>query len=179
MPRGFAVTPGIFNIEGRLNRDKVKSIREYRFGYLRTPVQNLILDKMDELITSEDIFTFSITNEFKTKAVYTILGMEKRYLDLIQKFDYPLQIPKLVIFHGDESTFTEEDMIIITFLHLIGFDIVILTPTGYNNIENGVDQYYYDTHKLENFRFGLKPEKKNQKEESKSKLKRGFLWFFQ
>jgi len=104
--------------------------------------------------------------------------LEKRYLDLLQKFDYPLQIPKLVIFDGDESTFTDEDIIIITFLHMIGFDIVILTPTGYNNIESGVDPYYYDTHKLEDFKFDLKLEM-NRQEEKKSPLKKGFLWFFQ
>lgn len=177
-PRGFAVTPGLFNIDGKLNKEKVKNIREYRFGYLRTSVQNLILDKIEDLISSEDIFAFPVTNDFKTKILYTILGLEKRYLDLLQKFDYPLQIPKLVIFDGNESTFSDEDIIIIAFLNVVGFDIVIFTPTGYNNIESGIDKYYYDIHKLEDFKFDLKPQMKNE-EEKKSTLKKGFLWFFQ
>ena len=176
--RGFAVSQGIFNIDGSLNKEKVKNIREYRYGYLRTPVQDLILDKIDELISSVDMFTFPITREFQTKAIYTILGLEKKYLDLLQKFDYPLQIPKLVIFSGNESTFSDEDIIIIGFLHLVGFDIVILTPTGYNNIENGIDKYYYDIHKLEDFKFDLNPEKNNTAEKQ-GPLKKGFLWFFQ
>ncbi len=177
-PRGFAVTQGVFNLDGSLNKEKVKSIREYRFGYLRTSVQNLILDKIDELVVTTDLFTFQITNDFKTKALYTILGLDKIYLDLLQKFDYPLQIPKLVIFDGNESIFSDEDIIIIAFLHLVGFDIVILTPTGYNNIENGIDKYYYDIHKLEDFKFDLRPQR-NKQEEKKSTLKKGFFWFFQ
>lgn len=176
--RGFAVTQGILNMDGQLNRETVRRIPEYRFGYLRTSVQNLVLDKVDELMASLDIFTFPVTREFKTKILYTVLGLDKKYLDLLQKFDYPLQIPKLVIFSGNEATFSEEDLIVISFLHLVGFDIVILTPTGYNNIENGVDPYYYDIHKLENFKFDLTPER-NKREEKESKLKKGFLWFFQ
>jgi len=177
-PRGFAVTQGIFNTDGSLNKEKVMSIREYRFGYLRTSVQNLILNKIDELVSCADLFTFPITKDFKTKALYTILGLEKRYLDLFQKFDYPLQIPKLVIFDGNESIFSDEDIIIIAFLHIVGFDIVILTPTGYNNIENGIDKYYYDIHKLEDFKFDLTLQS-NKQEENKSTLKKGFFWFFQ
>ncbi len=176
-PRGFAVSQGIFNIDGSLNKERVKNIGEYRLSHLRTSVQNLILDKIDQLISTTDFYTFPITKDFKNKALYTILGIEKRYLDLLQRFDYPLQIPKLVIFDNDESIFNHEDMIIIGFLHLIGFDIVILTPTGYNNIESGINKYYYDIHKMEDFKFNLEFEQYKE-EEKKGLTKKGLFGFF-
>ncbi|ARE88240.1 YceG family protein [Clostridium formicaceticum] len=153
--RGYALSSGIFDKEGKINRERVKSLPEYRFGYLRSAVQDLILDKIDELVNQEDFFAFPMTLQLKAKCLYTILTLEKKYLDLLQKFDYPHQLPKLVIFDGDEGTFTQEDLIVIGFLHFSGFDIVIVTPTGYNNIENGINCYYYDIHKLENFTFDL------------------------
>lgn len=177
-PRGFAVTPGIFNIDDSLNKEKVKVLREYRFGHLRTSVQNLILEKTDELLSLQDLFLLPVTRDFKTKALYTILGLEKKYLDLLQKFDYPMQIPKLVIFDSDEGIFSQEDLIIIAFLNLVGWDIVIMTPTGYNNIENGISNYYYDIHKLDDFKFDLSLDKRSA-EERKDPVKKGLFWFLQ
>lgn len=178
VPRGFAMSQGVFNIDGSLNKERVKNIREYGFSHLRTSVQNLILDKIDKLICSVDLFTFPITKDFKAKALYTILGLERRYLDLLQKFDYPLQIPKLVIFDSDENMFNEEDIIVTAFLHLVGFDIVILTPTGYNNIEGGINKYHYDIHKMEDFNFDLSLDQRKQGEIDKPP-KRGLFWFLQ
>lgn len=177
-PRGFAITQGVFNIDGSLNKEKVKKIREYRFSYLRTSVQNLILDKIEELISTLDFFAFQISKDFKAKILYTILGLQKKYLDILQKFDYPSYIPKLVIFDGNENIFSEEDLIVIGFLYLVGFDIVILTPTGYNNIESGINKYYYDIHKLEDFKFDLKL-KDAKEEKEKNTLKKSFFRFFQ
>lgn len=174
--RGFVVSPGVFNMDGSLNKERVKDIREYNFSHLRTPVQNLILDKTDELIRATDLFIFPISKDFKAKILYTVLALEKKYLDILQKFDYPLQLPKLVIFDNSKNIFSQEDLIIIAFLHLVGFDIVILTPTGYNNIENGINKYYYDLHIMEDFKFDLKLEEGRGKEESKS-ARRGWLWF--
>ncbi len=175
--RNYLVNRNVLNIDGSLNLDKVKQLNEYRFHYLKTSVQNLILNKLNELIISEDFFSFQVTAEFKTKALYTILSLDKSYLDLIQKFDYPYNIPKIVVFDGDENTFSMEDIIILTFLHFVGFDIAIFTPTGYNNIENGVLQSYYDVHKLEELKFDLNLV--TQQQNKTGKLKKGFLWFFQ
>ncbi|WP_242947132.1 YceG family protein [Clostridium haemolyticum] len=35
------------------------------------------------------------------------------------------------------------------------FDIVIFTPTGYNDIECNISKHYYDTYKLEKVKFNL------------------------
>ncbi|SHK30352.1 YceG family protein [Tepidibacter formicigenes] len=166
----YTIRKDLLNNNGIFNLEKIISLKEYNFIYLKTSVQNLILTKLNELVASTDIFNFEITLEFKFKILYTILNLDKKYLELLQKFDYPLQIPKLVVFDGNENVFSESDFIILAFLHLIGFDIVILTPTGYNNIENGINPYYYDIHKLENLKFGLTIHNKSKKDLKKRSI---------
>lgn len=153
----YPVDLSLLNKDGSFNPDKVRSSKAYKLAYLRTAVQHLILDKINQLVLSTDIFKYEIQQNFKFKILYTILNIDREYLDLIQNFDFPLSIPKLVIFDSSEQLFSPEDIIIISFLYLLGFDIVILTPTGYNNIENDVNEKYYDIHKLSNFKFGLNP----------------------
>ena len=177
--RGYAASPGIVNFDGTLNKEKIKSLPEYKFHHLRLPVQNMILNAIEKLIIhKEDIFNFSLAPNFSVHIIYTILGLEKKYLDIIQKFDYPFEIPKLVIFDTDEKIFNKEDLIVISFLHFIGFDVVILTPTGYNNIESGIRSGYYDIHKLKELRFDLSLEGMNSKLEREVTKKKGFFGFF-
>lgn len=175
--KNYLVNHTLFQTDGSFNLDKIKNLMEYRFHYLKTPVQNLILSKMNELITTNDLFNFPVTPEFKTKVLYTILSLDKSYLDLIQKFDYPYSVPKVVIYDRDENTFSKEDIIIIAFLHFVGFDITIFTPTGYNNIENGISQFYYDVHKLEELKFNLYLAGRQQV--NANSQKKGLFWFFQ
>ncbi|MBM7614391.1 YceG family protein [Alkaliphilus hydrothermalis] len=173
----------VFDGNGNLNLDKVKELKEYKMQYLRTSVQNLILYKLNELISTDGLFIWPMEMEFKSRILDTILNLNQSYLELIQKFDYPYHIPKLLIYNGDEGGFTKEDFIILAFLHLVGFDIGIFTPTGFNNIENGIDPSYYDIHKLERLDFNIELSNTlNQTVEAKEKtnrLKRSFLWFFQ
>jgi len=153
----YSIDTNLLNADGRFDPEKIRSSNIYKFAYLRTAVQSLILDKINQLLMSTDIFKYEINQSLKFKILYTVLNLDKEYLDLIQKFDFPYTIPKLVIFDGDEQLFSQTDIVIISFLYLLGFDIVILAPTGYNDIENDVNEKYYDIHKLNDFKFGLSP----------------------
>jgi len=157
--------------DGYFDKEKVFRYKDYKLSYLRTPIQELIIGKINELIALDNIFLRNISLEFKTKILDTILNLDKKYYNLIQKFDYPFRIPKLIIYKNNESGFSEQDFIILAFLYSVGFDIVVLTPTGYNNVENGINRELFDVHKLEQIRFDLlltkgvkvkleKPEKK-------------------
>lgn len=145
---------GVFDLE------KIKSLNSYPFGYLKTSSQNLILSKINELIESDNLFNFEITTELKFKILNTILNLEEKYLNLIQTFDYPFQVPKIVIFDNNKNLFSQENAIVLAFLHIVGFDIVTFTPTGYNNLEKYINDSYFDTHKLEDIQYDLQLTKK-------------------
>lgn len=144
----------LFNNEGLINKDNLLKSNLYKFSYLKTPLQNTIINKINNLFRLP-IFNRPIDLEFKLKILLTILKLDKKLLNLIQLFDYPFKIPKLLIYDNNENIFSDEDSIIIAFLYLMGFDILIFTPTGYNNIEQKLSEQYYDIHKLESVDFDL------------------------
>lgn len=141
--------------EGLFDRQKVLKSKEYNLSYLRTSVQNLVIDKVNELVVSDNIFLSDKGPDYKAKILSTVLNMDKKYYNLMQKFDYAFRIPKLIIYDNNEKVFSEEDFIALAFLHCAGWDILVLTPPGYNNIENGISKERFDVHYLDELRFDL------------------------
>ncbi|WMJ79913.1 YceG family protein [Clostridium sp. MB40-C1] len=143
-----------FGQDKLIDKESLFKNKLYKFSYLKTALQDTIVDKINQLLKLSP-FKHAIDTEFRLKILMTVLNMDTNILELIQKFDYPFSIPKLVIYDNDKDIFSDEDTIILAFLNLMGFDIVIFTPTGYNNIEQKIDDKYYDTHKLEDIKFDL------------------------
>lgn len=158
----FCFKDGLINKEGLLNH------RLYKFSYLKTPLQDVIIDKINQLVNLS-ILKNSVDEESKLKILMCILNLDKNILELIQKFDYPFKVPKVLIYDNDEAIFSEEDSIVLAFLNLIGFDIAIFTPTGYNNIETRIYEKYYDIHKLEDIKFNLEIPNLNSIRKNKGK----------
>jgi len=164
----------VLDKNGLVDNQKLLTHSCYKFSYLKTALQHIIIDKINYLMKS-DMFLKVIDKEFKLKILMTILSLDKNILQLLQQYDYPSKIPKLLIYDNNQSIFSDEDSITLCFLNLFGFDITILTPTGYNNIEEKIAIKFYDTHKLEEVNFNLplpdfNDEKKYTKEKGKSFL---------
>ncbi|RXI39215.1 tellurium resistance protein [Clostridium tetani] len=144
----------LINNDGYLHEDSLIKSEFYKFSYLKTSLQKTIIKKINDIFELP-LFKKEVNKEFKLKILMTILNIDKNLIELLQSFDYPFKIPKLIIYSKDENSFSDEDSIIITFLNLIGFDILIITPTGYNNIENQIPRKYYDIHKFEKINLNL------------------------
>ena len=164
----------LIKTDGFFDKEKVFRSKEYKLSYLRTSIQHLIIDKINELIALDNVFLREMSLDFKLKILKTILNLDKLYYNLIQRFDYPFGIPKLIIYSNSESGFSEEDFIVLAFLYSVGFDIVVLTPAGYNNVENGINKDLFDVHKQEQLRFDLSLAKE-VKTQSVKPEKKGFL----
>jgi hypothetical protein len=145
----------LIKTDGFVDKEKVFRSKEYKLSYLRTSIQHLIIDKANELIALDNVFLRERSLDFKLKILNTILNLDKNYYNLIQKFDYPFCMPKLIIYSNSESGFSEEDFIVLAFLYSVGFDIAVLTPAGYNNVENGINKDLFDIHNQEQLRFDL------------------------
>lgn len=138
----------------RINKEKLMNSQLYRYGYLKTSLQHFIIYKIEELIGST-IFKFPVDKVFKLKILMTVLNLDNQILNLIERFDYTKQVPKLIIYDNKRDMFSDEDAITIGFLNLIGIDIVIFTPTNYNNIEQKLKEDFFDTHQLPAVEFDL------------------------
>lgn len=143
-----------FENHNSLSFEKLKSHNLYKYSHLSNELQSLIYDKLCMLLDT-DILIKNDDNELRLKIVLTVLSLNPELLKLIQNFDFPAHIPKLVIYDSDETTFSQGDSITMAFLYTLGFDICVLTPTGYNNFEMFIDEKYYSVFKLPNKQFNL------------------------
>ncbi|WP_449240622.1 YceG family protein [Desulfoscipio gibsoniae] len=158
----------LFNNSGLIDRERLYKSDFYKYGYLRNSLQEFIINKVEELIKA-DIF-INNDKELHLKVLMTILNMDENILNLLEVFDYPGYIPKMVIYDAAKDIFSDEDAIIIAFLNLVGIDIAIFTPTNYNNIELKLKENLLDIHQLPSVQFDLEVPDLNIKPNDESKF---------
>jgi hypothetical protein len=73
----------------------------------------------------------------------------------LEVFDFTREIPKIVAYDSTKEIFSEEEIIALIFFNLCGLDILILTPTNYNNIEHLIKEESFDIHQLADVQFDL------------------------
>lgn len=143
-----------FYRNGKIQKSKVKNHAAYQFGFLREEVQDYILDKLELLIEQKTIKgTFENGTEYTI--VSTILNLNKDMIRMIQKFDFTKKNPKVVIINTTERIMSLEDSIVIAFLNLVGFDIIMFIPTGYQNIEKFFNVKLMEEHQIGTYVYDL------------------------
>jgi len=144
----------LLNQEGLFDKEALFQHPVYKLSYLKESTQHFIHSKINELIQS-DMMLKPMDIDLKVKTLMTILSMDAPFMRLIEAFDYTGKVPKIVVFDQKRETFTEGDIILLLFFNLVGADILIYTPTNYNNIEQWVRQGYFDTIQLPSVQFDL------------------------
>lgn len=104
------------------------------FDYLTTDKKNLLLSILIKRL-KENIFEFSTIFEYK-EYINLFFSLNECYINLINNFDYSLEIPKIVV---TKETISKSESQILDLLNEIGFDILILSPYGKSNIEKYID----------------------------------------
>ncbi len=141
-------------INGNLQREQIKNHAFYTYGYLREDMQDYILDKM-QLLIDRKIIKGTGTTETNSAIMATILQLNRDIVRLLQKFDFTKNIPKIISIDTTESIYSLEDAILFSFLNLIGFDILICTPTGYQNIEKYFEKPIITQHQIGEYLYDL------------------------
>ncbi|MDP4159918.1 MAG: YceG family protein, partial [Bacillota bacterium] len=144
----------LLNAQGLFDEIKVRKSRHYKFGYLKIELQIFLISKMNELISS-GMFINDVDEKFKLRILMTILTMEDSLTKLIEVFDYPQEIPKVIVYNNKKEMFSSEDAILLSYFNLIGIDIVIFTPTNYLTIENHLKPDLFDIHQLSLVKYDL------------------------
>ncbi len=160
------------NVSQFLKNDKilienVKKHSDYRYDFLNLETQNYILEKAQEMIDLHWIETSE--TEIEKIILYIVLNLDKRTLQLIQQFDFTKEIPKVVVVSVNETVATLEDAIYLLFLNLVGFDIVVFTPTGYRNIDKYISRNAFEEYEIGEYFFQLEvPERTKLERMAKS-----------
>ena len=153
-PNPIASSATDFLQRGKLNREKIRNHRAYPFAILREETQTYILDKIQVMLDEKLIKGIGV-NGMEYLVISTILNINKDLQRMIQQFDFTKKNPKLLIINTRESMASQEDAILFTFLHLIGFDIAIFVPTGYQSIERWLGRDNMDEHQIGEYMYDL------------------------
>lgn len=154
-----------FISNGKLLPEMIKRHKDYQYDFLNENTQEYILEKLQQLIDLKWIQSDRL--DLEIIIVSTILNLDKDTLRLIQQFDFTGEIPKLIVTDVDESMFSLKDCIYILFLNLIGFDIIIFTPTGYRNLEKYISREAYELYEIGGYMYNLEvPNLRIQKDTS-------------
>lgn len=129
--------------------DKLKNSPLNKYGYLSDSLQTLIFGKMQEAVDT-GLLKIDRT-ELLPLVLYVGTNLEREILKLLQKYDFTKDIPKLIIIDVIEDTFSKIECIQLVLYNLLGFDILICTPTGYRNIETFVSDAAFETHIMNEF----------------------------
>ena len=86
--------------------------------------------------------------------VSVALNLPKEAVRLLQQFDFTKKNPKLIYIMTSEVLLSAEDSIYVTFLNLLGFDVLFFVPTGYN-IENHFNKKLLEEHQIGEYVYDL------------------------
>lgn len=140
---------------GKLDFKKLKQDKNYKYGFIREEIQNYILDKIQSYLENRSLKT-NISENNENKILHLLLNLDIEILRKIQDFDFTKKIPKIVILDTKEDIGKIDDAIIIEFLKEIGFDILLLVPTGYRSLESYFSKEIFVEHQIGDFMYDLK-----------------------
>lgn len=139
--------------DGTFDIEEVKKTSIYRFGKYSNEVQNLILNKFNEIIVKKDIFNINLDKEKILRFFALVLSMDEQIIRIIDKFDFTGNVPKLVVYLNNEDEICELMTMLLGYLNNIGIDIVIFNPSGLFNINNIIKNTIVKVMRLEQMNY--------------------------
>ncbi len=150
---------------GKILMEDVKKQKEYPYDFLNLETQDYLLEKAQEMI---DLHWIAVEG-IESILLSLVLRLDKITLQMIQQFDFTKEIPKVIVISVNETMATLEDAVYLLFLNLVGFDIVVFTPTGYRNIEKYIPQNAFEPYEVGEYLFHMEiPERAKLERMAKS-----------
>ncbi len=142
-----------FYRNGQIDTERLKASYLNRYNYLPDRIQDMLLYKLQEAVDSK--FLKLTGDDLMCTVLHFGLNLDKEFMKLLQSFDFTKQLPKLIWIDAVEQTFSLEECIQLVLCNLVGFDILIYTPTGYKNLETFVSPDAFEEHTLNEFQYNL------------------------
>lgn len=142
-----------FYRNGQYDTEKLKASTLNKYSYLPDRIQDMLLYKIQEAASSG--FIKLQGDDLMCGILHFGMNLGKEFMQIIQRFDFTRTIPKLVYIDAVEDTFTLSECIQTVLCNLIGFDILIYTPTGYKNLETFVSSDAFEEHIMNQFLYDV------------------------
>ncbi|MCY7751905.1 YceG family protein [Bacillus haynesii] len=141
---------------GMIDPDRLMESNIWRYKHLPEGVQRGIAQavsrmcKIPKLLALNNENTAAVQLYLFTQAVQ----LPAELLNMIQTFDYSQTVPKLILYHTEQTgTLTRSDAAALLLLNEIGIDIIIYNPPGHKCIDHYIDGQHFDTHWLDDMSF--------------------------
>ena len=142
-----------FYRNGEIDAEKLKNSTMNKYGFLPDRIQDMLLFKLQEACSSG--FLKLQGDDLMCAVIHYGMSFNKEMLQIIQRFDFTRKIPKLIYIDAVEDTFTLQECIQIVLCNLIGFDVLIYTPSGYKNLETFVKNDAFEEHIMNKFLYNV------------------------
>ncbi len=153
--------------DGTYNPDEIKKLEFYKYTQYKPEVQNLIIQKINEIILNPDVFAFNMTDNEILDLTMILLNLDKKVIRAIDSFDFVEYTPKLVVFIEEEQHISKQLLLLIGFLTKIGFDIIIFNPAGMFSPSAILNMNYINTTRLDNINYNRTYSSLKSKQEKK------------
>ena len=143
------------NQDGGLNANALqRSLLAKDFNFINRNAQQVLFMKINELLIGKDLFVQPLNQQDKLLALNAIFTLWRPTIfELLHNFDFCTVIPKLVVFSGVKDA-RDSDFrvaVILMLANLLGFDVLVFTPTGFAGIENFLHTNQLTVHTLGSF----------------------------
>lgn len=140
-----------FYRNGEIDAERLRASTLNRFSYLPDRIQDMLFYKLQE--TASSGFIKLSGDDLMCAVIHYGSSLDKELLRMIQQFDFTRTIPKLIYIHTTEEAFSLAECVRTVLCNLIGFDVLIYTPTGYRNIEAFVSNDAFEEHTMNQYMY--------------------------
>lgn len=147
---------------GKVSVQKIRQHRAYKYAYLRDDIQIYMLSKIQELLDIGVIQGVG-KNGVENILFQVVLNLPQQFVQALQNFDFTKKNPKLINVRTSTEQMSLQDSILVTYLSLLGFDILLVVPTGYNVLNTHVTRELFKNHEFGNYEYNFKLCDINQK----------------
>lgn len=117
--------------DGTFDPEKLRSMENYPLARLSAETETVLINKLNEVIKKAPaIFGHSLSKEEKIDLAASVLQMAPSLIKLIDNFDYPFRVPKVVIFLENEDSLQDQTLYLLAVLNQLGLDLAVFSPAG-------------------------------------------------
>jgi len=146
------------NVFSQFDTSEMINSSWWKYKELRSGLQKNMAEKIKNLCLNPTIINVEKEDlrDLQVDIFSVLINLDTTLLELLQAYDYPEDVPKIVVYNNEENgNLSFEDCIMLAFMNSMGIDIIIYNPSGYNDIENFIYPEQYDIHRLEKVSFEL------------------------
>lgn len=147
---------GSLGSNGLLEPDKMIKSNWWKYKELPAGLQVALASAISRYVDKVKIIPIQNETIEQTKLYLfsQAINIKDEFLRLLQQFDYPQEVPKIIIYNTEkDGELSREDAALLSLLNEFGIDIFIFNPTGQNDIELHISDEYFDSHWLEEISF--------------------------